>query len=437
MKKTFLPALSFLLVFGLIASIWACFAPGFMSYDSVVQYQSALDQHYTDSHPAIMSYVWHLCMQLVPGPQSLLYLHLTLLALGVFIWQANFRNSVWSLLVPALFMLPWVINFAGVLWKDVGMAFSLLIATGLLFTRRKSMWLALLSMPFLFYAIGVRHNAVLAVIPILFLAFRHYFPKAPIWLGGLTTILLTGTFLLTVFVVTYSFINAEKKHYETFLMGDDIATISAKTHQNLLPWVKDDDLNTCSAFPILYERAMCFISKGYDPSGSLVVNIPYDETYSLWKRTIFSYPFEYALVRIEAFFYFLRPPQALPGYTWFYGIAKNDMDIRLVNPEMAGVLEQYMISTNKTVLSELFKPYVWLLLATIILGWVSRIPPSIEKTQIIVLNTSALGCFFSLLIAVPSVDFRYVYWCVIATTLSVVILASTFKLRSGHKTECS
>ena len=176
---------------------------------------------------------------------------------------------------------------------------------------------------------------------------------------------------------------------------------------------------------------MCFISKGYDPSGSLVIGIPHNETYALWKKTVLSHPLEYAL-RINAFVYFLRPPQALPGYTWFYGIAKNNMGIELTNPWMAGVLEQYMISTNKTFLSELFKPYIWLLLAVTILFSVRRVPASIEKKQIIALNMSSLGCFGSLLIAVPSVDFRYVYWCVIATTLSLVIVASMIKSRTSQ-----
>lgn len=398
-----------------------------MSYDSVVQYQSALDQRYADSHPAIMSYVWHLCMFLVPGPQSLLYFHLILLALGIFSWQTNCKNALWSLFIPALFFLPWIINFSGVLWKDVGMAFSLLVATGLLFSRSGSLRLVFLAIPFVFYALGVRHNAILAVVPILFFAFRYHLPKFPLWKAVLATVSLTVALSLAVSVVTYSFINAERKHYETFLMGDEIAKISAETHQNLLPWVKEEDLQVCAAPPILYERALCFISKGYDPSGSLVVNFPVESTYKLWEKTILSNPMTYVSVRIEAFLYFLRSPQLEPAFTWFPGIMKNDLDIQLMHPQMAGLLEKYVMESQKTVLRELFKPYFWLILAVILLIWASRISTSLEKTQILVLNSSALGCYFSLLIAVPSVDFRYVYWCVIATSLSIVILASTFQ----------
>lgn len=421
-KEELLRPLSVMLVFTVVLTIWVCFSPGFMSYDSMVQYQSALDHRYADSHPAIMSYVWHLCMLLVPGPQSLLYFHLILLALGLFVWQSNCLDVRARLIIPALFLLPWIINFAGVLWKDVGMAFSLLVATGLLFTRRRNIWLLLLAMPFLFYAFGVRHNAIIAVVPILFFAFRYHFPNTRFWHSAVATVLISVALLFSVSVVTYKFINAERKHYETFLMGDDIATISARTHQNLLPWIKEEDLQFCSSHPILYERALCFIGKGYDESGSLVVNLPYEETYTLWEKTIFSNPLQYAAIRLEAFIYFLRPPASQPGFTWFFGIYKNDFDIQLTNPKVADVFGKYMSVIQKTPLRELFKPYVWLLLAIVMFIGAIRRPASLEKTQILVLNGSALGCFFSLLISVPSVDFRYIYWCVIATSISMVIM---------------
>jgi hypothetical protein len=427
MKKVLASSLSLLLVLGLILSIWACFAPGFMSYDSMVQYKSALDQHYVDSHPPMMSYIWHLCMFLIPGPQSLLYFHLTLLALGITMWQLNLKNVFWGMSIPILFFLPWIANFSGVLWKDVGMAFSLLVATGLLFSRNKKYWKCFAAALFLIYALGVRYNAILAVVPVLFFSFKYYFPKARFWNATLATVLLSVALLAAVSAITYGFIKAERKHLETFLMGDDIAQISAKTNQNLLPWVKHDDLLVCSVPPILYERAMCFISKGYDPSGSLVVDVPYESTYALWEKTVVAHPFVYASIRIEAFLYFLRPPLAQPGFTWFLGITRNDFGIRMSHPEAAGVLERYMVLTNETVLSELFKPYIWLMLAVITFIWASRLSASIEKTHILVLNASSLGCFLSLLIAVPSVDFRYVYWCVIATSLSIIILASTYQ----------
>ena len=405
----------------LILTIWTCFAPGFMSHDSITQYQSALNQSYSDSHPAIMSYVWHLSLMLVSGPQSLLVLHLVLLVIGIFIWQINISNPYLKVLVPSIFFLPWILNFSGVLWKDVGMAFSLLVATGLLFNQKNSRKLALLSLPFLFYAFAVRHNAILATAPLIFFASLRYLCPRKVLSGLLITATVSVAFWLAVSAITYGLLKAERKHYETLLMGDEIAKISARTGENLLPWVKRDDLMACTKQPILYERALCFISRGYDVSGSLMTGTPYEETHRLWKNTVLAHPLLSLKMRWDAFLYFLRSPSLAPAYVWQPGIMRNDLNIVLSRPDQAQLMEDYVAKSQNSVLSELFKPYTWLILSIVMLALGTRIQSPVERMQIFALNLSALGCYFSLLAAVPSVDFRYAYWCVIATNLSIVI----------------
>lgn len=405
----------------LILTIWACFAPGFMSYDSVTQYQSALNQTYSDSHPAIMSYVWHLILMLISGPQSLLALHLVLLVIGIFIWQMNILSPYLKIFVPGIFFLPWILNFSGVLWKDVGMAFSLLIATGLLFNNKKSEKIALLSLPFLFYAFAVRYNAILATAPLIFLASQYYSQSKRILSGFLITAAISVAFWLTASALTYGILKAERKHYETLLMGDEIAKIAAQTGENLLPWVKQDDLIACTKQPILYERALCFISRGYDPSGSLMTGMPYEATHKLWKDTVLAHPLLSVKMRWNAFLYFLRSPSLAPAYVWQPGIMQNDLNIVLSHPQEAQLMENYVTESQNSVLSELFKPYTWLILSIVMLALGTRIRSSSERMQVFALNLSALGCYFSLLAAVPSVDFRYAYWCIIATNLSIIV----------------
>lgn len=415
----------------LVLTIWTCFAPGFMSNDSVMQYRSALEHSYTDSHPAIMSYVWHLCLKLIPGPQSLLVLHLALLVFGIFVWQLNISNPPWKLLIPAIFFLPWILNFTGVLWKDVGMAFSLLAASGLLLNNKRSIKLAVLGGPFLFYAFAVRHNAILATAPLIFTAALYHLRARRAVYGLLITGLVSVAFWFIVSMISYDLLKAEKKHLETFLMGDEIAMLSVQTGQNLLPWVKQEDLETCTKPRVLYERALCFISRGYDPGGSLVTHVPYEVTHRLWKETVLAHPLLSAKVRWDAFLYFLRSPQLSPGYVWQPGIMQNDMNITLSRPDQAQSLESFVTKSQNGILSEFFKPYTWLILSLLMLILGVSMKQSAEKMQVIALNLSALGCYFSLLAAVPSIDFRYAYWCIIATNLSLVIFLAT--RRGGSK----
>ncbi|MGK5075899.1 hypothetical protein [Janthinobacterium sp. ZB1P44] len=404
-----------------LAIIWYCFAPGFMSYDSMVQYQTALDQHYTDSHPAIMSYLWHLCLFVVAGPQSLLIVHLLLLAAGILIWCSNLPHRRWALLIPAMFLLPWIINFAGVLWKDVGMAFALLVATGLLYTKTKNWRVAAVAIPFIFYASAVRHNAILAIVPLIYFALRYFWPARSVVQAVIMSVVLSATLPLATSVLSYNVLHAERKHFETLLMGDEVAKISLMTGENLMPWVKPEDNAFCSPMPILYERAMCFVRKGYDPNGSLFAGMPHTTAHALWKKTVLEHPLPYLQIKGEAFLYFLRSPTLEPYYAWHPGIMQNELGIKLDNPKLAHLMQAYVEAGQVTPLGEFFKPYLWLLLAIAMTVLGCRMRASLEKTQILALNASSLGYFLGYLASVPSADFRYIYWCIIATSLSTII----------------
>ncbi|PSA76951.1 hypothetical protein, partial [Corynebacterium diphtheriae] len=77
--------------------------------------------------------------------------------------------------------------------------------------------------------------------------------------------------------------------------------------------------------------------------------------------------------------------------------------------------------SQSSVIGELLKPYTWLVLSILMLAVAAWMRPSPERMQILALNLSALGYYASLLAAVPSVDFRYAYWCIVATSLSMVV----------------
>lgn len=60
--------------------------------------------------------------------------------------------------------LPWVLNFIGGLWKDVGLAFSLLALSGLAL-RTPSLGKLALALALAFYAVNLRYNAVFSSFP--------------------------------------------------------------------------------------------------------------------------------------------------------------------------------------------------------------------------------------------------------------------------------
>ena len=154
---------------GALITIW-CFYPGYMSVDSFEQLKQARSGKFTDWHPPLMSYTWGLFDQVMPGPSGMLIFHSLMfwigLALVVYLSVAN--EYLAPLLILSIGFFPPIFAVLGTVWKDVGMAASLLLAFALLlYAERNSNKPALLAaLLCLFYGLSVRHNSAPAVFPL-------------------------------------------------------------------------------------------------------------------------------------------------------------------------------------------------------------------------------------------------------------------------------
>src|ERR1700676_2491531 len=160
------------------------FWPGLMSVDSIEQYIQAATHRYNDHHPPIMAWVWSWTNRVVVGPGGMLIFHLVLMWTGLWLIAegARARRVRHTWLVPFVGVLPFVANIAGVIWKDVGMAYALLCAGGLLYAsdgRRRHLRIAAITVAMLLlgYATMVRGNAPLATFALACYALATVFPR--------------------------------------------------------------------------------------------------------------------------------------------------------------------------------------------------------------------------------------------------------------------
>lgn len=120
-----------------------------------------------------MSAVWRVLIGLTGEQSSLFVLQVLLIAgscwlLGVIVHRCGAPRWV-SLLGPAVLLTPWTISQMTTLWKDTQMAAALLAAVVLLIIvrlvpRTWVLWFPALAL--LVYAVGLRKNAVFAIVPI-------------------------------------------------------------------------------------------------------------------------------------------------------------------------------------------------------------------------------------------------------------------------------
>jgi hypothetical protein len=237
-----------------------CFYPGYMSPDSVDQLRQARTHAFDDWHPPMMSLVWWVVERVIPGPFGMLILHNVLfwggLALIVYFTPLPSFLAVAAILLIGLF--PPVFALLGTIWKDVGMAASLLLGYALILyaDRRSSRTALMLGVGSLFYATAVRHNAVAATLPIAlwsgFVAYRlfgrlgHHVLLSLCF--GISTFIGVS---LAAFQANHALTTIETYPFQQTLMHDLVA-VSLKANTLYLPTYLVTDSLTASDLALIY-----------------------------------------------------------------------------------------------------------------------------------------------------------------------------------------
>jgi len=203
----------YLLVFcicGLIFN-YIAFTPGFLTPDSLAQYEQSLSGQYGDWHPPVMAFIWHLLDKIHRGPQLMLLLQLGCLWGSGYLLLDTYKNRVWYFLIIIVLFAPFVQNFAGYIIKDSQMALCWLLAFSILFRtivieRKISKVAAAFSLLFLTYGAWVRPNALPGCIPLCFLWVWVTFNSVKTRNKTITAIIIFTFIILTQWIFTTQFI---------------------------------------------------------------------------------------------------------------------------------------------------------------------------------------------------------------------------------------
>lgn len=420
--------------FGLLAFcglvLWVAFYPGFMSNDSIVQFGMSKSMNFNDWHPPVMAWVWSVVGVFFPGPSGMLAVHLALVLIAVYLWWDSYKDKPLSSLIFLIPFLPWIINFVGVLWKDVGLAFSLLALSGLAL-KALTPSKALIAFILTFYAINLRHNAIFAVLPILILlGFR--------WIKGANSIKAVIFSCATIYVCfflgsvfNYSILQAERTKPSNYMMVDDLAFLSIVKNESLLPGIGIDEIKGCATSEIgqnnLVGKVFCLPAL---PSQKQAAPLSTDLK-GIWLSSIFENPIDYLRFRIAAFSYLLRTPDDPPYYIWHPGIDENSFGLKQVPNGLTLLADRFVHDAAQTA-PFFFKPYWWLMSSLVLLMMTFVVAKTKSVITARVLLVSAIFYIFGYIPVTPMADFRYIYWSVIATTISFIIVVIDWPgFRSG------
>ncbi|MCB0331124.1 MAG: hypothetical protein KDD70_15755, partial [Bdellovibrionales bacterium] len=160
-----------LLFWMLLSSIaWIIHFPGFFSVDSSVQMNQAVSGEYTVWHPPVMSFTWRYLNQLIAGPDGMFLIqYFAYIFALLFVVRASKCSALYrSLLLIVCFLFPPFFIQFNMIWKDSQHAAVFLLATSLLIYAEKFRILLIPALALLFYGVSIRHNAIVAFVPISF-----------------------------------------------------------------------------------------------------------------------------------------------------------------------------------------------------------------------------------------------------------------------------
>ena len=395
--------------------------PGFVSIDSEGQYNQSISLNFTDGSPPIMSWLWSKFHYISTGYQSMLIFHLSLLWLGILAWNYSAENSSKINIFFFIGLLPWVINFQCVIWKDVGLASCLVLASGLLAKSKNHRLEYLIIFILLIYAFMVRINSLVAVAPLIWFTLYKLCQKPKMSIIYTCGIIILMISFLNIF--NYHFLNAKKENMQTYMMIDDLTHLSVVANKSLIPGLNIEIIKKCSSEQIaetkLVGRLFCYTKLDEYKNNKLGI---YKNIEKAWLKVVKTYPLEYLKFRFMSFMYLIRSPSN-PPYNFFYTTHfKNNNDTGKIQKIFINTLEIYVRATAK-ITPFFFKPYFWLLISVIFL--IATFLIKTNKKNLIFSRVLLIsGSLYTLgyIPVTPTADLRYTYWSSIGITLGIINL---------------
>jgi hypothetical protein len=410
------------------------FYPGFMSPDSLAQYQQSLTFEFSDWHPPTFAFVWAIFNSIYPSPQWMLFIQVGGYWLILYLLMTSNDSIIYGLLLPTLlFISPMMVGLIGVIWKDVHLA----VAWGLAFTivyyfvvrSTPIPWFALIASLALFiYGSLIRHNAFVATAPFLIylLVGRPYLRTIPRTMFAYVAIAIVTFASLSL--STEFLYHAKRTNVFLTLPVFDWAGITVHSGANQFPIQFNagelEKINDCyatlKADPFIWGDCK-FVYE------SLANRTSRSDAYKSWIGAIARHPVAYFIHRLKSFGTNLcvyRCPW-IPEYV-STGTYPNEFGLETKRHALYDMLIGYVAAFENT---GLYHPVSWLVGSVVVTGIAFRIGHPIAQTM----GIASILYLLSLLPFGVSPSYRYAYPSVVLTVISFIMLLQSLSLRAPQK----
>ena len=127
-KHVWIGYVPLILQFAFVILVMAAAYPAWMSTDSLIQYQQGLTNEYTDWHPPLMAFLLGVNHRVFGSPWLWTFAQVTMMSFLPRIFFNILKSNVSKIILTLCLFLPQVINFSGVMWKDIFCTVCLVMA---------------------------------------------------------------------------------------------------------------------------------------------------------------------------------------------------------------------------------------------------------------------------------------------------------------------
>lgn len=424
--------------------------PGIMTPDSDYQLLMARSWQFTDWHPVIMSVVWRPLDSIVAGPFLMLVFILSLY------WASFFGFAFFSLsrmskitwLIVAIPFLPFTINLVGTIWKDVLSAVSYLSAIVLIIWIRRTpidsesliFWrlkinrfrggVSVCILLLLAFAMLLRHNSLLAAVPILALWInslsavpdQSHSENAVSRLAKFTRLhILSALIAMGLYfagsTLVDSITNPRDSQPLSSLLVFDVLGVSDRVDVNLVPgdWTEAEDekwTEVCYS-PKWWDQVWISCSEELE---ELRADGNWAELTHVWADVVLEHPDEYLAHRASHVAHYFKPHAQ---YMVTPDPSQMSLEYGFDTEKLSYVRAYVRMFSDSPVIWILFTMGFWIVASlTMTLFLLARFiwAPNREREALGILMS---GCLYSLplVFVSPSIDLRYVYFTILATCL--------------------
>ncbi len=374
-----------------------------------------------------MAWLWSRFDRVLRGPPGMLMLHVGLLWGALLLLAEGARRRgvrhAWVLLLTGLF--PPILGIAGEIWKDVGMATSLLFATATLYFSsaggaRVRGPAATVALAAILYATAIRANAPAATGPIVVYWAYCVFPRL-----SLRKVLRIGIgVFLALIVVNWGIdtrlLHARRMHMTQMLEAFDIAGIRCAGGDATIPhaFVRRDPraLPICEGFDSRLVDLMYF-----GPRSALQLDTDRGalrELGAAWRHAVVASPGHYLAHRWRAFTSLLG--FGVPDATRLLWLPFSIANVHGFVFEPNVVTDAIGAGVAISNAAGLYNGLAWLVVAfaVALIAWRNR---GRDVACEAALAVSAICYTLPYFFVALAPDYRYLYWTIVATAVGAVL----------------